>query len=77
MAENALLVDEDDLIGESDGRGTVGDYDDGGGELGTLQGPKDLSLDRRVHRRGGIVEDEETWLANQSAGQGETLALTT
>ena len=34
-----------------------------------------MLLDGRVDRRGRVVEDEELWLSDHRAGQGDTLAL--
>ena len=60
MVNDATVGEENDVVGERDGRHPRGDDQDGGAGSGATQGGENLLLHTRIDGRGGVVEDEQT-----------------
>src|SRR5215217_8246996 len=74
---DACFVDDNDAVGVLDGGQAVGD-DQRGAALGQFhEGLLDGPLRFRVERGGGFVQDEDGWILDEHAGDGEALLLPT
>src|SRR5271170_6896851 len=73
---DASALDDGDAIGAAHGGKTMRDHD--GGAFGHEVGERDLHqrLALGVERRGGLIEDEDWRVLEQSAGDGKPLAFT-
>ena len=76
VVADASLLDVDDLVREQDRCHPVGDDEDRGAGAGLAQPREDRLLDGWVHRRRGVIEDEQLRVADHRSGQGDPLALT-
>jgi hypothetical protein len=73
--EDASLLDDQDLVGAADGGEAVGD-DKGGTALHEeVEAALDEGFGFGVEGAGGLVEDEDTGVGQDGAGDGEALAL--
>lgn len=72
---DASGVDDEDLVGVTDGGQAVGDDDDrpSGRQLG--QGPVNVSFGGGIGLSGGLVQDEDRGVLEVGARQGDALAL--
>ena len=68
-------LEHDDLVGQGDGREPVGDDERRAPAHDLGQRALDLLLGGRVHRRGGVVEDEDARVGQDRPRDGEALAL--
>ena len=75
VSDDPALLHEDDLVGEHDGRPSVRDDDHGRRQFGALEPAKDLDLDGRIDRRGGVVEDEHPRPPHEGTCEGDPLTL--
>ena len=73
---DASGIDDEDLVGITDGGQAVGDDDDGpsGRQLG--QGPVDVSLGGGIGLSSGLVQNEDGGVLEVGARQGDALTLT-
>ncbi|CAN5288336.1 hypothetical protein BH24ACT7_BH24ACT7_07850 [soil metagenome] len=69
-------VEEHHLVDQGQGRGAVGDDHRGAARHHLRQRLLDLGLDHGVHRRGGVVEDQDPRVAQHRPSQGDPLPLT-
>lgn len=72
---DALAVDDDDLVGIPDGGETVGDGDGGAvsGEL--LQAFLDVAFTFIVQGAGGLIQDQDRRIFKEYPGNGDPLLL--
>ena len=71
----SAVVEDDDLVGQRDGREAVGDDERGPPGHRLAQPRFDLRLGGRVDRGGGVVEDQDARIGEQGAGDRHPLAL--
>ena len=69
------FVDDDDLIGVSDGREAVGDDEAGAPFHQLVESLLDLHLGAGVDRAGGLVKDEDSRIGQDRPGDGNELTL--
>ena len=74
-ADDAAVVEHDDLVGERDRREAVGDDDRRPAAHRLAQAVADLRLGRRVDRRGRVVEDQDSRVDDERARDRDALAL--
>ncbi|GJC95043.1 hypothetical protein ColKHC_03869 [Colletotrichum higginsianum] len=74
LFDDAAVGHDDDVVGVLDGRQAVGDGDGGAALGGDLEGGLHDALGLGVQRGGGLVE-EENWVGNDGAGDGDALLL--
>ena len=77
FGDDAPAVEEDDPVGEGDGRGSVGDDQRGPSGHDLAQRGADLVLLGRVDRRGCIVENQDARVGEHRPCDREPLALST
>ena len=75
VGHHPAALDEHDPVGQGDGRAPVGDHDRRPARHQPAQRGVDLRLHRWIHRRGGVVEDEDAGVGEQRPGQRDPLAL--
>ena len=75
IGHHPATVEQHDAVGEGDGRRAVGDDDRGSAPHHLGEGVADLVLLGRVDGRGGVVEDQDAWIGEDGAGDGDPLAL--
>lgn len=77
LGDDLAVLEDVDAVAVANGAEAVGDGDGGaiGGEL--VEGFLDLSFGDGVHGGGGFVHEEDVGIAEEGAGEGEALALTT
>ncbi len=73
--DQAALVQHGDAVGQRQGGAAVGDQHGGAAAHHLAQRVVDLRLDPGVHRRGGVVEQQQPRVGEHRAGQGDALAL--
>ena len=69
------VLDQHHAVGHGDGRRAMGNDDRRLACPGTGESPHHLQLPGRVHRRRGVVQDEDPWVSQQGPGHGDALAL--
>ncbi len=69
------LIEHDNLVGATDGRKTVSDDDDGAMLHQILKRFLDQLLRLRIEMRRRLVQNQNGGVFQQSAGDGEALAL--
>ena len=74
--DHDAAVQHNDSVGEMQGRLPVGDQQRRSTGHDSAQRAVDSSLDARVNRAGGVVEDEDPWVVEDRARQGDPLTLT-
>ena len=68
--------ENEDLIGMANGRESVRDDEAGTVLHEAVEGLLDEPLGGRVHTRGGFIEDEDRWIFEKGASDGEALFFT-
>src|SRR5215510_3581870 len=74
--DDAPVLQHHDLVGIADGREAVGNHNGGTSLQDALQGTLDEHFRVRIDIRCGLVQDENTGVANNGAGKAEQLPLT-
>src|SRR6185312_3074292 len=73
--DDPAAVEDDDLVGEGDGREAVGDYEGGAAGHRLAQAGFDRRLGGRVDRGGGVVEDQDPGVGQDRPGDRNPLPL--
>ena len=74
-ADEAALVEDEDLVGKADGRCALRDQKRGGAPRQLTQRMAQRGVGSEVERGGAVVQDQNFRLSGQGAGDGEPLAL--
>ena len=69
------LIQQQDVIGPPNLREAVRDQQGGAALLRPANGLLDFILGGAVNGAGGVVQNQDTWIAEEGAGQGDALAL--
>ena len=72
---DAVILDDQQLIGVADGAQPVGNDEAGTALQQFLQCGLDQPLGARVHARRGLIEDEDAGVGQDGAGNGQKLPL--
>ena len=75
LVGHPAVVDDDDAVGQAQGRAPVGDQQRRAALHERAQRGVDLLLGLRVDRGGGVVEDQHARVGDQRPGEGDALAL--
>jgi hypothetical protein len=75
IAGDATLLDHHHPVGGARKLDRVGDDDRGAVAHQHVEAREDLGLALGVESRGGLVEDQHGWIAEQGPGDGDSLAL--
>lgn len=71
--DDAPVFKHDDVVGQAHGAETVADEDGGFAAREDAESGEDLIFGLRVERAGRLIEDEDTGVANEGAGQRDFL----
>ena len=75
LLDDTPLVHDEDEVRIADGRKPVGDDDEGAALGPLLDGPRHPLLHHTVERRGGLVENEDVGVTEQSPSERDALTL--
>jgi len=73
--DDAMIIDHQDLVGVADGAQPVGDDQAGAVCHKRTQALLDKQLGARIHRAGGLVQDEDARVLEDGPSDGQKLAV--
>ena len=74
-ADEAALVEDEDLVGKADGRCALRDQKRGGAPRQLTQRVAQRGIGGKVERGGAVIQNQNFRFPGQGAGDGEPLAL--